>query len=115
MNVGDMHCFVLCRVRTSELLDRRALILGRSFIVTALGADDFPPRFVPRLRHPLAILISMPIGVDVADIRLVKLGRVVVLVACAARLKGFVPRHVLTPANPRYEATPHRIKPLATA
>jgi len=98
--MGGMQCFVLCGVGASELLDHRALILGGSFIVTALCADDLPLGLVPRLRDPPAVVVSTPIGVDVADIRPVKVRGIVVLVARVARLKGVVPRHVLTPADP---------------
>jgi len=97
MSVGGALRFVLCRVGTSELLDRRALILGRSFVVAALGADDLPPR----------------VGLDVTNVRPVKMGQVVVLVSRIARLVRVVSRHGLTPANPWNQAIPLGPTPLA--
>jgi len=95
VTTGNALSFVPARIGTAEAANRFALFMDGAFGITTFGADDLPMRVLLKLRRPLPMHIVIPRGLDMAEIREV---RVLLLFPTEGWLGGVQPMsHRLQP------------------
>lgn len=92
---GGVVSLVFSWIRSTKLPDTLTSFVGGYLVVTTCNTDNLPLRPVLSIGYPPAILVVSPAGADVANIRAMT-GGIIVLSAGVARLKGILAkaRHV---------------------